>query len=132
MHTVELCKYQSPIGGKEVLVAVKRLRPSILKDRSQLLDFVEETKLLRKLSHRCAFSGSAPSLTHANTTTCMAASHHMRHSICLWQRCMHMRTSVLESVGQLLDSVEQLGLFLNILWIMSPHARPPLLACMNV
>ncbi|CAK0785797.1 hypothetical protein CVIRNUC_009008 [Coccomyxa viridis] len=50
--TVELCKYKSPIGGKEVLVAVKRLRPSILKDRSQLLDFVEETKLLRKLSHR--------------------------------------------------------------------------------
>ena len=59
MHAVELCNYKSPTGGKEVLVAVKRLRPSILKDRSQLLDFVEETKLLRKLSHRCAFSNSA-------------------------------------------------------------------------
>ena len=59
MDAVELCNYKSPIGGKEVLVAVKRLRPSILKDRSQLLDFVEETKLLRKLSHRCAVSSPA-------------------------------------------------------------------------
>lgn len=52
---MELCKYKPPSGGNEVLVAVKRLRPSILKNREELLAFVEETKLLRKLSHRSQF-----------------------------------------------------------------------------
>ena len=37
-----------------MLVAVKRLRPSILKSKEELLAFVEETKLLRKLQHRSA------------------------------------------------------------------------------
>ncbi len=49
---VELCKYKPPSGGNEVLVAVKRLLPSILKSKEELLAFVEETKLLRKLRHR--------------------------------------------------------------------------------
>jgi len=46
--------YKAPVGGSEVLVAVKRLRPSILKSKEELLAFVEETKLLRKLQHRSA------------------------------------------------------------------------------
>lgn len=46
--------YKAPVGGSEVLVAVKRLRPSILKNKEELLAFVEETKLLRKLQHRSA------------------------------------------------------------------------------
>ncbi len=46
--------YKAPVGGSEVLVAVKRLRPSILKSKEELLAFVEETKLLRKLQHRFA------------------------------------------------------------------------------
>ncbi|CAL8471285.1 g10827 [Coccomyxa elongata] len=49
--TVELCKYRPPTGG-ETLVAVKRLRPSIIKNKEELHNFVEETKLLRKLQHR--------------------------------------------------------------------------------
>ncbi|KAK9918987.1 hypothetical protein WJX75_008520 [Coccomyxa subellipsoidea] len=49
--TVDLCKYKTPTGG-EVLVAVKRLRPSIIKNKEELHNFVEETKLLRKLQHR--------------------------------------------------------------------------------
>ena len=49
---VELCKYTPPTGG-ETLVAVKRLRPSIIKNKEELHNFVEETKLLRKLQHRC-------------------------------------------------------------------------------
>ena len=57
---VELCKYKPPGSGREVLVAVKRLRPSILKDRDELLAFVEETKLLRKLSHRFSLLSLSP------------------------------------------------------------------------
>lgn len=34
------------------MVAVKRLRPTIIKDKEELLNFVEETKLLRKLQNR--------------------------------------------------------------------------------
>ncbi len=34
-------------------MAVKRLRPSILKNKEELFSFIEECKLLRKLSHRC-------------------------------------------------------------------------------
>ena len=49
---MDLCKYKTPSGG-EVLVAVKRLRPSIIKNKEELHNFVEETKLLRKLQHRC-------------------------------------------------------------------------------
>ena len=49
---MELCKYKPPSGGNEVLVAVKRLLPSILKNKEELLAFVEETKLLRKLRHK--------------------------------------------------------------------------------
>ena len=49
---VDLCKYKPPDGGKQELVAVKRLRPSILKDKSELQLFVGETKLLKKLKHR--------------------------------------------------------------------------------
>ncbi|CAK0785798.1 hypothetical protein CVIRNUC_009009 [Coccomyxa viridis] len=50
--TVDLCKYNPPDGGKQELVAVKRLRPSILKDKTELQLFVGETKLLKKLKHR--------------------------------------------------------------------------------
>ena len=50
---VDLCKYKPPDGGKQELVAVKRLRPSILKDKTELQLFVGETKLLKKLKHRC-------------------------------------------------------------------------------
>ena len=60
---VELCKYKPPSGGSEVLVAVKRLLPSILKNKEELLAFVEETKLLRKLRHRhrpACFAPAAP------------------------------------------------------------------------
>lgn len=49
---VDLCKFKPPGGGNEVLVAVKRLLPSILKNKEELLAFVEETKLLRKLRHK--------------------------------------------------------------------------------
>ena len=48
---VDLCKYKTPTGG-ETLVAVKRLRPSIIRNKAELKNFVEETKLLRKLHHR--------------------------------------------------------------------------------
>ena len=51
---VDLCKYNPPDGGKQELVAVKRLRPSILKDKTELQLFVGETKLLKKLKHRFA------------------------------------------------------------------------------
>ena len=61
MRAVELCKYKPPGGGNEVLVAVKRLLPSILKSKEELLAFVEETKLLRKLRHRCC-----PAVTRAS------------------------------------------------------------------
>ena len=50
---MELCNYTPPGSNSKVLVAVKRLRPSILKNKEELLAFVEETKLLRKLQHRC-------------------------------------------------------------------------------
>ena len=49
---VDLCKYKPPDGAKQELVAVKRLRPSILKDKNELQLFVGETKLLKKLKHR--------------------------------------------------------------------------------
>jgi hypothetical protein len=49
---VELCKYNPATGG-EFFVAVKRLRPSILSNKEELVNFVEETKLLRKFEHRC-------------------------------------------------------------------------------
>ena len=63
LHTVDLCKYKPPTGG-EALVAVKRLRPHILKDKQELANFVEETKLLRKLQHRCF----PPSVQNVRTT----------------------------------------------------------------
>ena len=55
---MDICTYKSPLGG-EVTVAVKRLRPSILKNRNELAAFVEEAKLLRKLSHRWFIPGAA-------------------------------------------------------------------------
>ncbi|KAK9918800.1 hypothetical protein WJX75_007031 [Coccomyxa subellipsoidea] len=49
--TVDLCTYRPPTGG-EVLVAVKRLRPKIIRNTAELRNFVQETKLLRKLHHK--------------------------------------------------------------------------------
>ena len=51
MPAVDISTYKSPLGA-DVTVAVKKLRPRILKDRNELAAFVEEAKLLRKLSHR--------------------------------------------------------------------------------
>ena len=51
-RAVEICKYKSPHGG-ETVVAVKRLRHNMLKNKEELANFVEECKLLRKLSNRC-------------------------------------------------------------------------------
>ena len=58
---VDLCKYKPPDGGKQELVAVKRLRPSILKDKTELQLFVGETKLLKKLKHRSGLLNQSPS-----------------------------------------------------------------------
>ena len=60
---VDLCKYKLPDGGKQELVAVKRLRPSILKDKTELQLFVGETKLLKKLKHRRVLLDRPPSCT---------------------------------------------------------------------
>ena len=35
-----------------MLVAVKRLRPKIIRNTAELRNFVQETKLLRKLHHK--------------------------------------------------------------------------------
>ena len=51
---VEICKHKPPDGSAEAIVAVKRLRPSILRNKEELINFIEECKLLRKLSHRCS------------------------------------------------------------------------------
>jgi hypothetical protein len=50
-NAVEICKYKSSHG--EAVVAVKRLRHNMLKNKEELANFVEECKLLRKLSNRC-------------------------------------------------------------------------------
>lgn len=50
---IDISTYKLPHGG-EVVVAVKPLRPSVLRDKVELASFVEEAKLLRKLSHRCS------------------------------------------------------------------------------
>ena len=52
-YAVEICKLKPSGGGPETLVAVKRLKPSILRNKEELINFIEECKLLRKLSHRC-------------------------------------------------------------------------------
>ena len=49
---MDLCKFKPPGGARQELVAVKRLRPSILKDLTELQLFVRETRLLKKLRHR--------------------------------------------------------------------------------
>lgn len=48
---VERCVYK-PIGGKPVIVAVKRLKPQLTKNEADIRDMIQEVSLLRKLRNR--------------------------------------------------------------------------------
>jgi serine/threonine protein kinase len=51
VHAAQLV---DPLLGFKQQVAVKRLRPDVLKSPADLREFLTEANLLRKLAHRCA------------------------------------------------------------------------------
>jgi serine/threonine protein kinase len=50
VHAAQLA---DPLLGFKQPVAVKRLRPDVLKSPADLREFLTEANLLRKLAHRC-------------------------------------------------------------------------------
>lgn len=64
---VDKCIYTAEGGGWEGPVAVKRLKPSVFENETDLQSFLNETKLLRKMRHSCIVDFYGVGVTDAAT-----------------------------------------------------------------